>query len=153
MYELINELISHREKANVVPKASIRGNKTSFRQSLRNLAAIENAKVPAERRVSQQAVFLVAERSLAKTAGLEKKTRQFVAYNEVSSFISFACTGELSTDSQVSYRDLLPVGHPLSSSSNAMTASALRHARSRWIAADPRVDEDVREVIAAIWAI
>ena len=151
MYELINELISHREKANVVPKASVRGNKTSFRQSLRNLAAIENAKVPAERRVSQQAVFLVAERSLAKTASLETKTRQFVAYKEVSSFISLACTGEISTDSQVSYRDLLPVGHPLSSRSNTMTASALRHARSRWIAADPRVDEDVREIIAAAY--
>ena len=151
MYELINELISHREKAKVVPKANVRGNKMSFRQSLRNLAAAENAKVPAERRVSQQAVFLVAERSLAKTASLETKTRQFVAYKEVSSFISLACTGEISTDSQVSYRDLLPVGHPLSSRSNAMTASALRHARSRWIAADPRVDEDVREVIAAAY--
>lgn len=151
MYELINELISHREKASVVPKASVRGNKTSFRQSLRNLAAVENAKVPAERRVSQQAVFLVAERSLAKTADLEKKTRQFVAYKEVSSFISLACTGKLSTDSQVGYRDLLPVGHPLSSRNNSMTASALRHARSRWIAADPRVDEDAREVIAAAY--
>ena len=151
MYELINELISHREKANVVPKASVRGNKTSFRQSLRNLAAIENAKVPAERRVSQQAVFLVAERSLAKTAGLETKTRQFVAYKEVSSFISLACTGELSTDSQVGYRDLLPVGHPLSSRNSSMTASALRHARSRWIAADPRVDDDAREIIAAAY--
>ena len=151
MYELINELISHREKAKVVPKASVRGNKTSFRQSLRNLAAIENAKVPAERRVSQQAVFLVAERSLAKTASLEKTTRQFVAYKEVSSFISLACTGEISTDSQVGYRDLLPVGHPLSSRSNAMTASALRHARSRWIAADPRVDDDVREIVAAAY--
>ena len=83
MYELINELISHREKANVVPKASVRGNKTSFRQSLRNLAAIENAMVPAERRVSQQAGFLVAERSLAKTSVLETKTRQFVDYKEV----------------------------------------------------------------------
>lgn len=151
MYELINELISHREKANVVPKASVRGNKISFRQSLRNLAAIENAKVPAERRVSQQAVFLVAERSLAKTASLETKTRQFVAYKEVSSFISLACTGELSTDSQVGYRDLLPVGHPLSSRNNSMTASALRHARSRWIAADPRVDDDVREIVAAAY--
>jgi len=151
MYELINELISHREKVKVVPKANVRGNKVSFRQSLRNLAAIENAKVPAERRVSQQAVFLVAERSLAKTASLETKTRQFVAYKEVSSFISLACTGEISTDSQVSYRDLLPVGHPLSSRSNVMTASALRHARSRWIAADPRVDEDVREIIAAAY--
>jgi ribosomal protein L35AE/L33A len=151
MYELINELISHREKANVVPKASVRGNKTSFRQSLRNLAAIENAKVPAERRVSQQAVFLVAERSLAKTADLEKKTRQFVAYKEVSSFISLACTGELSTDSQVGYMDLLPVGHPLSSRNNSMTASALRHARSRWIAADPRVDDEAREVVAAAY--
>jgi hypothetical protein len=151
MYELINELISHREKAKVVPKANVRGNKMSFRQSLRNLAAAENAKVPAERRVSQQAVFLVAERSLAKTASLEIKTRQFVAYKEVSSFISLACTGEISTDSQVSYRDLLPVGHPLSSRSNAMTASALRHARSRWIAADPRVDDEAREIVAAAY--
>ena len=151
MYELINELISHREKANVVPKASIRGNRTSFRQSLRNLAAIENAKVPAERRVSQKAVFAVAERSLQKTAGLEKKTRQFIAYKEVSSFISLACSGELSTESQVSYRDLLPLGHPLSSRYSAMTASALRHARSRWIAADPRVDDEAREIVAAAY--
>jgi hypothetical protein len=151
MHELINEIISHREKANVVPKAGVRGNKTSFRQSLRNLAAIENAKVPAERRVSQKAVFAVAERSLQKTAGLEKKTRQFIAYKEVSSFISLACTGELSTESQVSYRDLLPLGHPLSSRYSAMTASALRHARSRWIAADPRVDDEAREIVAAAY--
>jgi hypothetical protein len=151
MYELINELISHREKAKVVPKASVRGNKTSFRQSLRNLAAIENAKVPAERRVSQKAVFAVAERSLQKTAGLEKKTRQFIAYKEVSSFISLACTGELSIESQVSYRDLLPLGHPLSSRYSAMTSSALRHARSRWIAADPRIDDEAREIVAAAY--
>jgi hypothetical protein len=32
-----------------------------------------------------------------------------------------------------------------------MTASALRHARSRWIAADPRVDDDVREIVAAAY--
>jgi hypothetical protein len=151
MYELINELISHREKAKVVPKASVRGNKTSFRQSLRNLAAIENAKVPAERRVSQKAVFAVAERSLQKTAGLEKKTRQFIAYKEVSSFISLACSGELSIESQVSYRDLLPLGHPLSSRYSAMTSSALRHARSRWIAADPRIDDEAREIVAAAY--
>jgi hypothetical protein len=152
VYELINDLITRKESSRPVPKANIRGNKATFRQSLVNLAAEANNKVSAERRVSNHAVFAVAERSLSTTAKLEKSTRQFIAYKEVSSFIEFALTGKKINESVDLYLDLLPVGHPNSARRNAMTASALRHARACWVAADPRVNDDAREVIVAAYS-
>ena len=150
VYELINDILTRRENT-VVVKPKFRGAKKTLRQSVLELAATENKKVTAERRVSTQSVLAVAERSLSKTAHLDDKTRKFIAYKEVSSFISLAQTGELPSGSKISCFDLLPVGHPNSTSRNAMTASALRHARSRWIAADPRIDDEAREIVAAAY--
>lgn len=150
MYEFINDLIAQQE-SRVVPRSKYRSTKSSFRQSLIELANAENAKVPAERRVSQQTILSVAERSLSNTANLEKSTRRFIAYKEAASFISFATTGEQTNTSLEKYFDLLPVGHPASTRKHSMTASAARHSRARWIAADPRVDESVREIVAAAY--
>jgi hypothetical protein len=150
VYELINDILTRRENA-VVPRSKFRGAKKTLRQSVLELASTENKKVTAERRVSTQSVLAVAERSLSKTAHLDDKTRKFIAYKEVSSFINLAQTGELPSGSKVSCFDLLPIGHPSSTSRNVMTASALRHARSRWIAADPRIDDEAREIVAAAY--
>jgi predicted DNA-binding transcriptional regulator YafY len=51
------------------------------------------------------------------------------------------------TTSALSNADLLPVGHPMSRKRHAMTASALRHARAKWIAADELVDDSARELV------
>lgn len=152
MYELINDLITRKESSRPAPKAKIRGNKASFRQSLLNLAAEENKKVSAERRVSNATILAVAERSLSVTSRLEKSTRQFIAYKEASSFIEFALTGKKTNESVDSYLDLLPVGHPHSIRKNAMTASAFRHARACWVAADPRISDDARDVVVAAYS-
>ena len=150
MYDFINDLITKQE-SRVVPKSKYRTTKSSFRQSLIELANSQNESVPAERRVSQHAVLSVAERSLSSTSNLEKDTRRFIAYKEAASFVSFAATGDVTNTSLEKYYDLLPVGHPASTRKHAMTASAFRHTRARWVAADPRLDESVREIVAAAY--
>lgn len=149
MYELIDSMIKAMEKDAVVSK-----NKPKTAQSLRRavaeLAAHENAKVPAERRVTLRDVETVAARSLNKTASLERSSRFFAAYKDVASFIVLATTGTTPTR-VASNTDLLPIGHPLSTRKHAMTASAYSETVARWIAADPRVHDDARAVVAAAY--
>ncbi len=151
MYELIDSMIKAMEKDAVVSK-----NKPKTAQSLRRaiteLAAHENAKVPAERRVTLRDVETVAARSLNKTAGLERSSRFFAAYKDVASFIVLATTGNTPTRI-TSNRDLLPVGHPLSTRGHAMTASAYSQAVARWIAADPRIHDEARSLVAAVYSL
>jgi hypothetical protein len=150
VYDFINDLIE-KQGSRVVPKSKYRTTKSSFRQSLVELANAQNENIPAERRVSQHTILSVAERSLSSTPNLENDTRRFIAYKEAASFVSFAATGDITNSSLEKYYDLLPVGHPASTRKHAMTASAFRHTRARWIAADPRLDEEVREIVAAAY--
>lgn len=125
-------------------------NAQSLRRSITELAAQENAKVPVERRVTQRDIEVVAARSLGSTAGLERPSRFFAAYREVASFIALATTGK-SKVGITQNRDLLAVGHPLSTRKHAMTASAYSEAVARWIAADPRIADEVRPLVAAVY--
>jgi hypothetical protein len=150
VYDFINDLID-KQGSRVTPKSKYRTSKSSFRQSLIELANAQNENIPAERRVSQHTILAVAERALSSTPNLESDTRRFIAYKEAASFVSFAATAEVTNTSLEKYYDLLPVGHPASTRKHAMTASAFRHTRARWVAADPRLDESVREIVAAAY--
>ena len=104
-----------------------------------------------ERRVSAASAIEVANRSLAKTATYSSDVRYFSAIRSVNAFIALA-TRNKQTPQALSNADLLPIGHPSTTRSHAMTASALRHAQARWIAADPMIDESVRALVASAHA-
>ena len=116
--------------------------------SITELVNSENSKVPVERRVSLRSAAVVASRSLNSTTDLDISTRNFIAYKEVAAFIAMSFNGK----GVHKNLDLLPVGHPLSEARHSMTASALQHARARWISADPRVDNSVRELVASAYS-
>jgi hypothetical protein len=149
MYEIVDFLVKAQDKFAVPPKNKPK-TVQSLRRAITELASQENAKVPVERRVTQRDIETVAARSLNNTAGLERSTRFFVAYKDVASFVSLATTGKGSGRAELNC-DLLPIGHPLSSRAHAMTASAYREVRARWIAADPRIDESSRGIVAAAY--
>lgn len=151
MYELINSAVEVMAKDGVASKVKPKTTQ-SLRRAITELAAQENARVPAERRVTLRDVETVAARSLNKTANLERSSRFFAAYKEVASFISLAVTGTAPTRIATN-RDLLPVGHPLSTRKHAMTASAYSEAVARWIAADPRIHDDARALVAAAYSL
>ena len=84
---LVNEIIAQMDKEAVVAKVKPRSS-SSLRESIVDLLAKENSRVPAERQVSQRTAFTVASRSLNNTAGLDSKSRFFAAYRDVASFLS-----------------------------------------------------------------
>ena len=149
MYELINLLVKSQEKDAVRSKAKPR-DAQSLRRAITELATQENAKVPVERRVTQRDIEVVAARSLNKTVGLERASRFFAAYKEVASFVTLATTGKNQFEITQN-RDLLAIGHPLSTRTHAMTASAYSEAVARWIAADPRIADEARPIVAAVY--
>lgn len=104
-----------------------------------------------ERQVPFAIALEVANRALKKNRNPYSAARAFAALRAVSSFISMATSGKETIGAAENF-DLLPVGHPLSTRPNAMTASALQHARARWLAADPAVDDSVRPLIASAHA-
>lgn len=149
MYELINDLVALQGKkaarSKCKPKSSY-----SLRKAILELAADANSNVPVERHVTPKSVITVAERSLNRTAKLETQTRIFTAYRDVASFILFAISGH--TQGVLSNTDLLPIGHPYATRKHRMSEFSLQETRARWIAADPRIDNSVREIVASAYS-
>ena len=146
MNELINDLVTQQEKKSAVSRIKPKSS-ASLRRSITDLVNDANSLVPVERQVTLRSAFTVASRSLNASAGLDVRTRVFSAYKEVSSFIMSATSGHTTSK----HSDLLPIGHPYSSRNHAMTAAAYADARARWIAADPRIDDSAREIVAAAY--
>jgi hypothetical protein len=144
--ELINDLVTQQEKKSAVSRIKPKSS-ASLRRSITDLVNDANSLVPVERQVTLRSAFTVASRSLNASAGLDVRTRVFSAYKEVSSFIMSATSGHMTSK----HSDLLPIGHPYSSRNHAMTAAAYADARARWIAADPRIDDSAREIVAAAY--
>jgi hypothetical protein len=149
MLSYLNDLIAQQDKASVASKVKPR-NAKSLRKAISELAAEQNGRVPAERRVTQRDIETVASRSLNKTAGLDRQSRFFAAYKEVASFLTLAVDGNVPVG-VTNHRDLLPIGHPLSTRGHSMTASAYSNVVARWIAADPRIDDSVRGIVASVY--
>jgi len=147
---LISRLVAAQEREAISPRIKPKSSQ-SLRASITSLVESENAKVGVERQVSIKSAFTVASRSLNKTASLSNETRFFSAYREVASFLSLAHNGE-HINGKNEHTDLLPVGHPLSSRSHFMTNFSMREAQARWVAADPRIDESVKELVASAYS-
>jgi superfamily I DNA/RNA helicase/DNA polymerase III epsilon subunit-like protein len=118
----------------------------NLRAELLALLDRSNMYLQPERRVPFATAVEVANRDLRKTRNSDPDARVFSALRAVSSFMSLSAKNKVTT-SALSNADLLPVGHPMSRKRHAMTASALRHARAKWIAADELVDDSARELV------
>jgi len=92
MYNPINDLIAQQSKKAARSKRKPRSS-CSLRKTILDLAADANSNLPVERHITTKSVITVAERSLTRTAGLEKQTRIFAAYRDVASFVLFATSG------------------------------------------------------------
>ena len=107
-----------------------------------------NSSLDPERQIPLLVAFQVAGRDLRKTRKLHSDVRMFSAARAVSAHINLAAAGK-ETTAALENSDLLPVGHPSSTKQHAMTASALRHSRARWIAADPTITDPSAKALVA----
>jgi hypothetical protein len=120
-----------------------------LREQIRKTVDEANANLQPERQIPILVAFQVAGRDLRKTRKLHPDVRVFSAARAVNAHISLSAVGK-DTVAALENSDLLPVGHPKSTRVHAMTASALRASRARWIAADPSiVHEESRALVAS----
>jgi len=115
------------------------------------LVASANDGTPAQRRVNLGAAREVVRRSLKSTQGRAFSQREHIALTALSHFITLA-QRDKSVALYPANTDLLPLGHPRSTASNALTAFALREHRARWFAADHRVLDEHRALVASALA-
>lgn len=113
------------------------------------LVASANENMPSERRVSHGTAIRIADRSMLETEGLPFSVREHRAAKDISDFISVAQHNKTNLP-QPKNTDLLVVGHPRSTKPHAMTASALKRSQARWMASDPRIeDEEIRVIVSS----
>lgn len=149
MSSILNSLIESLEDEAVV--ADIVIPTSGVRKTISDLVTAHNDSVLPARQISLETVYEVAERSLVASGGRNSETRKFLAIRDVMDFLSLAAEGKTSRG-VAENRDLLPIAHPMSAAAHTLTAAGLRHARARWISADPRIDESVRPLVASAYS-
>lgn len=122
-----------------------------LRSDVKRLVDTNNSQVLPERRVSLASAIEVANRALSRTRSNNPSAISFAILREVSAFISLA-SNDRRTEASLRHADLLPVAHPASTKSHAMTASALRHARARWVAADLQISDEARPLVVSAFS-
>jgi len=111
-----------------------------------------NQNTSVSRRVTKRSAFTVVLRSLQKTKNLPFSLREHMALKELSSYITLAQSNKNSSLT-LSNTDLLPTSHPRSTREHSLTASAVRNARSRWFADDPRItDERAKTILSSAFS-
>jgi hypothetical protein len=110
-----------------------------------------NEGIPTVRQIPVDTAYEVAERSLVASASLPLDTRKFLVVRDVTNFLDLSAKGT-ATRNGTKNTDLLPITNPLSTAPHSLTAAGIRHARARWIAADPRIDDSVRPLVASAYA-
>ena len=150
---ILNKLVNAIDKKAAVAKRPQRLNVAKQAQMLHNSVmaylANENPKVLPERRVTKRAALTVVRRSLDRTRGLSFSIREYQALRDLGLFVSLSQSSSVKSAAFADNTDLLPISHPLCSRAHAMTASALRQARGHWMSTDPRLEDDLRPVVAS----
>ena len=150
---ILNKLVNAIDKKAAVAKRPQRLNVAKQAQMLHNSVmaylANENPKVLPERRVTKRAALTVVRRSLDRTRGLSFSIREYQALRDLGLFVSLSQSSSIKSAAFADNTDLLPISHPLCSRAHAMTASALRQARGHWMSTDPRLEDDLRPVVAS----
>lgn len=130
-------------RANAIKQA------VGLRDKVLSIVDDANFSTSTARKITKKAAFSVVTRSLEETKGLPLSLREHLAIKELNKYISLAKHNK-SDFFYASNTDLLPISHPRSTREHSMTASALRVARSRWFASDPRItDERAKAVLAS----
>jgi hypothetical protein len=130
-------------RANAIKQA------VGLRDKVLSIVDDANFSTSTARKITKKAAFSVVTRSLEETKGLPLSLREHLAMKELNKYISLAKHNK-SDFFYASNTDLLPISHPRSTREHSMTASALRVARSRWFASDPRItDERAKAVLAS----
>lgn len=126
----------------------------SVRVTVAEQVLIANLRTLPARRVPLTAALTVADRVLAKSSHWSLDARAFAVTRAVDNFLELATKGTRANRTP-EHTDLLPVHHPASTAliPNALTASALLQARAEWHAADPRIDDSVRPLVAAAYSL
>ena len=146
---ILNSLIENLDSDIVVSETSVPTK--GLRQVIFDLVSTHNESTPAVRQTSIDTAYEVAERSLLASAGLALETRKFLVVRDVTNFLDISAKGA-ATRTAANNTDLLPITNPLSTAQHSLTAAGIRHARARWIAADPRIDESIRPLVASAYA-
>lgn len=124
----------------------------SVRVQIAELVFVANARALPARRVPLTAALKVADRVLARSSYTDLTARAFAVERAVTKFITLVTLGARTGES-VEHLDLLPVAHPLSTAPSALTASALSEARAEWLAADPRIADELRSLVASAYTL
>jgi len=98
------------------------------------------------------AAYVVARRAIALTASLDPSVEGYVAIKAVTAFTTLAIDGRTSLTASSGldiYRDVLPIGHPEFSNAAVLPIKTLRAARAEWLAADPRIADEYRPLVAS----
>jgi len=123
----------------------------SFSETIKAMVASANENVLDARKVMPIEAMTVAQRSLSRSImSQDAQARAFTALREVSDYINMATTGTPSKISQ-NNTDLLPIGHPLSTSTEYASLLEKIEKRSEWFAADSRISEEYRPVVASAY--
>ena len=124
----------------------------ALKSAIMDMVVSANSELQTHRQISPYSAVIVASRSLQTSSSSTKPAaRVFAAVRAVNSFINLSRTGKPGVE-RLSNTDLLPVAHPLSTRSHEMTEASLRAARAQWLAADPRIDDSLRNLVAAAYS-
>ena len=144
----INKIIEGADRP-ALPSVYVKKDKTNVVIEGTALVASANSKTLPSRRVGRFEMLEVLERSLNRTVTNfnNPSQRAFTAMRELSDFVNMATTGAQPKIAG-EHRDLLPVGHPLSTRPNDFSEEELAQARAEWMSADPRIAEEFRPLVA-----
>lgn len=122
-----------------------------LKDSIIDLIETRNVDTPDARKISDDAIFSVAERALIASASLPTDVQHFNVIREVTNFLTLASDGPVS-ESVNKHTDLLPVQHPNSTATHEFSITELRQLRAGWVSADPRIlNDDARAIVAAVY--
>lgn len=119
------------------------------RAEMEAMVASANEALLPERQISLGYIEQVVERTYNATHGLGIAARNFAIKKAVQGHIDLMSNGI--TASAKENLDLLPPAHPLSASATWWDEQTLRDARAEWIAADAKIAEELRPVIASAY--
>lgn len=125
-----------------------------LRERITALVASANVGVLEERQVQLAEAFRVAEIAFSRHLLLPNRREiEFKAFRELSNFLEMAISGKSKSIAK-GYTDFLSSGHPLSTSPELqdMSQEEVRGLQAEWIASDPRINAELRPVIASAFS-
>ena len=146
IHALIASLVFNQETPSEPQDFSV----SKITESVSLLVENGNDGVAPERRATLKSALIVAERSLVASANRKLETRAFNLVRDVTNFITLSKDGRVGEFAPTN-TDLLSIGHPLSTAPHSMGTKELRTARSRWIAADPRISVEYRALVSSAY--